>query len=449
MRFGFGVVLFLLVAAVSAKAADVTWSGGGDGADWHAGANWGGSVPGSSDNAIIDLAGADIDFAGTETIEQLHMGNASGSQTLDIHSGTLKLIGGTGTNSAVGRENNALSVVNQYGGSVIQTNGGALYVGGDPIGNRNSTGIWNMVSGSLSVKDLQLGHKGQSGAKALFDQAGGTVTVFNMLLMGDGSSGVNEYVVSNGVLVTLASDNTYYGGTGLQIGVNQASSFYQYGGIVSNAGKTIIGNWHPRDNSYTISGGYFYSDLGMLMGRGASSAYFNQAGGVSTIADSINLNLNANNPGIGAITFSGGSFSVQGNLTLDANNTGRVDVVGSACTNIYFSGNFNLNSSATRLRALADDGGVSMIKIGYNADLTGTQFELGVTDASVGVSSGDHWTLLRAPDNKTLTTNSITVTNLDSPTFEFALSGETSDGYHKLIVTCTQAPQRGTVVMIK
>lgn len=45
-----------LVAALTASAAlaaDITWTGGGDGTNWSDGANWGGTAPGSDDRAIF------------------------------------------------------------------------------------------------------------------------------------------------------------------------------------------------------------------------------------------------------------------------------------------------------------------------------------------------------------------------------------------------------------
>lgn len=47
------VVSLALALALPARAADITWNGGGDGVNWSDANNWGGTAPGSADRAIF------------------------------------------------------------------------------------------------------------------------------------------------------------------------------------------------------------------------------------------------------------------------------------------------------------------------------------------------------------------------------------------------------------
>lgn len=49
------VVSLALALALPARAADITWNGGGDGVNWSDGNNWGGTAPGSADRAIFPI----------------------------------------------------------------------------------------------------------------------------------------------------------------------------------------------------------------------------------------------------------------------------------------------------------------------------------------------------------------------------------------------------------
>ncbi|MFN2373217.1 MAG: hypothetical protein ABR545_05350, partial [Cyclonatronaceae bacterium] len=74
-------------------AADITWTGAGDGTSWSQAANWNPQVvPGEGDDVIITLPGTyTVVLNATVSVNSIMLGGESGTQTLRKSSGTLTL----------------------------------------------------------------------------------------------------------------------------------------------------------------------------------------------------------------------------------------------------------------------------------------------------------------------------------------------------------------------
>ena len=83
-RFLSGFLAFVLVISMVpinipvVFAATITWNGGGDGSTWSDCDNWGGSCPGSADDAVIDTA-VTVKITAATTINSLILGVSAGN----------------------------------------------------------------------------------------------------------------------------------------------------------------------------------------------------------------------------------------------------------------------------------------------------------------------------------------------------------------------------------
>jgi hypothetical protein len=85
-------VLLLVVGPI--HAAEVSWTGGGDGISFNDAANWTPqSVPGAADHAQIIQSGTyTVQMNRIITLDQLTLGGETGTQTLDLSGQSLTLV---------------------------------------------------------------------------------------------------------------------------------------------------------------------------------------------------------------------------------------------------------------------------------------------------------------------------------------------------------------------
>ena len=117
---------FLEVLESRHLLAVVSWTGGGDGTTFTDAANWGGAVPGASDDAVIDLAGANptISFTGTHTVKSL-----TTNESIQFGTGTFTVVESADINATASLDGGTLS-----GGTWNITDGSLLF--SNSTGNR-------------------------------------------------------------------------------------------------------------------------------------------------------------------------------------------------------------------------------------------------------------------------------------------------------------------------
>ena len=199
--------VFAIMAAglgfMAAFAADVAWTGGGDGVTFTDEANWGGTLPTVDDEALV--TGATFGFGGGEaTIGVLRLGVADGDETvLSISGGTLNV-----RNFRTGESATAVSHVTQSGGTFNIT------AGGDPgfaIGrNRRAEGVTTRDTYALSAGTLNVGSDANAniGADGYGEMTitGGEATFKGYFVIGRYGAGNGLLTMTGGKATVLRGD---------------------------------------------------------------------------------------------------------------------------------------------------------------------------------------------------------------------------------------------------
>jgi hypothetical protein len=116
-------IVFVLVGCLSARAAVVSWDGGGDGATWQDANNWSGDqLPGTTSDVVISIPGTNFTVVITANA---FVRSLQCDHSLSVSNGTLRVTGGAS------RVNGTLTVA---GRRTLEVNGaGATFVANGPV----------------------------------------------------------------------------------------------------------------------------------------------------------------------------------------------------------------------------------------------------------------------------------------------------------------------------
>lgn len=339
------VILSTAVLTASAFAADQTWTGGG-GTDWFVPGNWNnGTLPGSSDGAVIDGANPAVIGGQPTTVDTLKVGTAgSSAPTLTINnggsltaagarigygagvSGSL-IVDGTGSNLTLG--SGRIGVGYDGTGSLTIRAGASAVSPGAVIGwNTGSNGIAT-VTGAGSVwtntADLYVGNVGNGtlriedhGAVSSTNGWVGTVT---------GSRGT---VAVSGQNSAWTMSDTFI--AGYQTGTT-ADVTISNGGMIS-AKLATLGDLAGSSGSMTVSGagsiwkavgdGTSYTGYMNVGNNGNGSLTVNNGGAVS--AYRLYIGTESGSSGMAVVSGAGSSITTESNLYIGTGGNGTLTV---------------------------------------------------------------------------------------------------------------------------
>jgi autotransporter-associated beta strand protein len=344
--FSLAAAAVLLFAPGPARAQQTSWNV--QSGDWSVGSYWTAGLPTNSTDAYIVNGGtATITTAG-DTCNDLWLGSAAGSGTVQMTDGALsagtQYVGysGTGTFTQSGGSNSAyaLSLGASTGSSgTYNLNGGTLCVCG--ISQGAGAAAFSFGGGTLQAAapfstsvPIALSISGGSGT---VDPLGNPVALLGAL---SGPGGLA--VVDSGTL-TLAASNTYTGGTTI------AGGTLATGSVVVSGGASGLGN----AASPVVLGGLY--STGTLSYAGSSATFtrgFTVSGGGSGGGGEIDIAT----PGQ-TLTIAGGAIAGSGPVTIGGAGNTTVGSVISAAGGLQKSGGGLLTLTAANTYT----GGTSLI----------------------------------------------------------------------------------------
>jgi hypothetical protein len=347
----FALTAFFILAGSQAQAADIHWTNAAGG-NWNTPGNWDSGVPGSGDNAIIDLAGTyTVTLDVNPTVTSFSLGAASGTQTLSASGRTITIsaastIGAngvllltTGTVSGTGTLDNHGTITSRVTTTIniglTTTPGSLLRVEG--AGGSSSLTVANGFTNNGTIEMTSSGAAYAATlnvtAGTLTNASGGSITV----LPGNGGARTlgaqldNQGTITVGATLTInkASADDLNSGTinvsGGNLTVTQSSatpSFTTTGTITIGATYTL-----------TISGGAFDFNGGSISGAGSLALTNNVTWGLG--ADFTNT--------LGSISVSGGTVNGTGTLT----NAGPLTLAGMTINTSLANQNLLVSHGAT------------------------------------------------------------------------------------------------------
>ena len=340
--------------------------------------------------------------AGTLTLSASN----SYSGATDVTGGTLAITGainapasaftvdGSGAAATLGTSA-FLSASNTYigvssSGSFTQSGGTesdsvALYIGD----NAGSTGVYNLVGGTLQTPYAYVGYSGSGG----FIQTGGTDFKLTDLYVGFNAGSTGTYTLSAG---TLQTQYNYVGYSG-------SGAFTNSGGLDNTTSDLIIGEKAGSDGVYTLSGGLTQSPI-TYIGYGGTGTFVQNGGSHTTGATVLGENAGSTGTYIlkaGTLTASyvtGGAgtsvFDFDGGI-LKATGSNSGFMAGLTTANVQTGGalinpnGFAITISQALLHdttsgAPAFDGGLKLIGTG-TLTLSGNNSYTGPTDVTGGM----------------------------------------------------------------
>ena len=329
VRFVCAIVIIGLANALfatSASAAVFTWSSTTTGTNWNVAANWGGTVPGSTDiglfssasytsqpslvsaasiGGVWDTGSGAVTIGGTNALTLF--GTTINSKTgtgieIDASVGSLTInaplvlqnnqqwinnsatpftlnggISGTGSLTTIGSGMLILTGSNTFGGSMT-VDGGTVQI---PSGSLSTTSTG--INGNEYI--------GQSGSGSI-TQSGGTNSVAVNLFFGANTGSDGTYnLTGNGLLSAL---NEYLGDGG-------SASFTQSGGT-NVTGTTYLGNYNGSAVPYRLSGGLLSVGQEFIRGNTGNGG-FTESGGTNSVLYYLYLGLDTGQ--IGTYNLSG------------------------------------------------------------------------------------------------------------------------------------------------
>ncbi|MGA2254512.1 MAG: hypothetical protein ABSG53_07620, partial [Thermoguttaceae bacterium] len=359
MGFVLAAVAILLVAAPQAQA-DVTWSTSSG--NWSVSSNWGGNLPGPSDEAYIINGGIAVITVSGAVCNDLYLGDANSA-----NSGTVQM-SGSGSLSPTNNE-----YLGNYGAGTFTQSGGT-----------NNVGNNNLYLGSNSVSSSGNGSYALSGAGVLlagqeyvgnygtgtFSQSGGTNTIATSLYVASSGS----YTLSGSGVLSVGYGGEIVGNSGFGTftqsgGTNTASYLTLSGGTYNlNGGALVVpgiqgtGNFNLGGGTLVLNSPYFSTGQNMTLTGSGGSGNINTSGNMAMLSGTLSGSGGLNVFGGGTLTLAGsntysGGTSISGSSTLLLNNASAVQ-------------NSTVNISADS--SLSFDTGSGAIATFYLGGLTGS-----------------------------------------------------------------------------
>ncbi len=410
-----GSVIVLGIGA--AQGATITWNNAAGG-NWGTAANWSpAQVPGSGDDAVIDLAGTyTVTVNVAASVSTLTLGGASGTQTLVIDSPTLTLAGA----STVG----ANGVVSLGGGTLTGTGnlnvqGRMVWTGGTMSGNATTTvgGSGLTLSGGAN-KDLSQ-RRLETTSTTNWSGTGSIRTGPGVLIHNTGTWNAQSDASLDAGLgggASFDNDGTFRktggaGTTSFSIPLdNSASVQVQSGTLAFNSPTTHTGSL-TVDPAATLtygSGPHTFSSGSSLTVNGsapfnsgtinfnAGSSYAN-SGPTTVNGSTVNFNIGTNHSFV-TLNLSSGTLTGADNFTVTGSMAWSGGTMGGNATTtvggsgLTLSGGSNKDLSARRLETTSTTNwsGTGQIRTGPGALIhnTGTWNAQSDTDLNAGLGGG-------------------------------------------------------------
>lgn len=239
----------------------------------------------------------------------------------------------------------------------------------------------------------------------------------------------------------------------LRLGYPRHGELVITGGAVTNWNNDLrvaLGN--NGFGTIDISGGKLHSDgQGIHLGGGApvnegrSTGVVTQTGGIIDADGDLILGY----LGAGEYNLSGGSLEVGGTCwnNLHSNDLPytTLSIIGAGCTNFTVGGDFAIGGGRTTLRALVEPDGITLIDVAGDIYLTNMVIELGATNNYNG-DVNDTFELMRTPQANIITTNNLSVTNIDEK-FVFGLTIENYASYDWVVLTHLHPPKASCIIV--
>jgi hypothetical protein len=352
---------------------------------------------------IYNLGGTGILSAHSESVGEIGAStfNQSGGThtitrrlSISSHGGATYNLSGTGSLTAY---DEGISTGDDTPGVFNQTGGTHTVVNVLDVASGNGVGYYNLSGGSLSVFDEYIGKIGPSTGR--FNQTGGTHTVTNDLYIS--AYGRGNYNLSG--TGSLTAYNEYIGSPG-----NSEGIFNQSGGshTVTNSLKIGYSGDPVIDGSLAT---YNLSGTGILTAHNEEifggllygNATFNQAGGIHTITN--DLNIGRTNSSNSSYNLSGGALTAEnvvnnqtfnysgGGLSANLTNNGTTTLSGDGIRTI--NGDVNNDGTFATTETTGRFTGTFTNSAIFNSDLSVNHFAHLVIagDGTMGGSEEDTW----------------------------------------------------------
>jgi autotransporter-associated beta strand protein len=305
------------IAALPASAANYTWTNATTGTfNWTSGTNWSsGIVPVTSDTGTIFITNRTASYTVTyDPVTSQTFTSSTGAYGLQVGGGS-----GSGTVTFSLAQGN-LTLLN--GGNTQQSN---------PL-NINSGGVFNLSgSGTLNTQGFY------NGGAWRFNQSGG---VANLTTSGSANTqfrwgGTGTATVSGGTLNFIPSSTV-----ALTLGVDASTdnaAFIISGGTVNVSSFTPVQMSNRGASTLRITSSGVYSGsstievgtAGFSSGLGVTSALFDIQGGTVTNTGRLDVGQNLYfNTSTARVTQSGGSYTQSGNVQIGIYNSGSMTLSG-------------------------------------------------------------------------------------------------------------------------
>lgn len=445
--------------SMSAKAADVYWTGGGQSASMGEAANWSTDpdLPSSTMRVFVNSTNGVIPevSGGTTTYSKLFVGT-NVATTISQSQGTLEVtaqhpvilgsgIGGIGTYNISGgtlscpNTGDSALFVGQLGGV------GYLNISGDGIVNCQKICLGTSKTGSTRPKGyVTISGNGKLNVR---NQAwlGNTDNEYSEIVQGGGTfaGGNDVYLGSRGTVKYIKTGGTFTVAQDLQLGKNAAGGTQLRGvGTLEHGGGTISVTRYSHigasgTGTYVQSGGSIQCNNWTAIGRySGGTGYCTVTGGTFTVKNTAGLNIGEQ--GTGTLTVGGTGVVTAGyGTTLGANNgkgTLKLGGDGKIVTKSIKKGSGTatlVEFDGGTIQAMADEaaflGNLGNIQLGAGGLTIDTQgYNLGIANCTFNVSSNSG--KLNVVGGGTVTFTDVTVNVTDNPSQAITFAERTDGG---------------------
>ena len=458
--FIYGLFAAVAVGAMlpmSAKAADVYWTGSGDSPLLSDSGNWGATIN-ASDKVIISETTDEktpVVPDGTTKYYMFYLGTQAHTAKLIHEQGTLEVtaqhpvilgsgIGGIGTYNISGgtlscpNTSDSALFVGQLGGV------GYLNISGDGIVNCQKICLGTSMTGSTRPKGyVTISGNGKLNVR---NQAwlGNTDNEYSEIVQGGGTfaGGNDVYLASRGTVKYIKTGGTFTVAQDLQLGKNAQNGSNPRGvGTLEHGGGTITVTRYSHigasgTGTYVQSGGSIQCNNWTAIGRySGGTGYCTVTGGTFTVKNTAGLNIGEE--GTGTLTVGGTGVVTAGyGTTLGANNgrgTLKLGGDGKIVTKSIKKGSGTatlVEFDGGTIQAMADEaaflGNLGNIQLGAGGLTIDTQgYNLGIINCTFNVSSNSGKLNVVGGGTVTFTDVTVNVTDNLSQAITFA---ERTDG---------------------
>ncbi len=448
---------------MSAKAADVYWTGSGDSALLSDSGNWGATINVSSDRVFIGETTDEktpVVPDGTTKYYRFYLGTQAHTAKLIHEQGTLQVTATDANPYFIGLSPGSVGYYNISGGRLYCSGSKEMFVGssgGEGHLNISGSGIVDCYKLDLSSnKDTKTGTKpkgyidiSDNGALYVRDIAGigNYETDYAEVVQSGGTFAVtNNAQLNHGTVKYIKTGGSFAVGGELKIGGSENTAndkacnatLEQSGGSIVVSSYTQIGVYGT--GTYAQSDGLFYCKNHTSIGRYSSGAgYCTVTGGTFTVTNVQNtVGLLIGEAGAGTLTVGETGVLAAGSVVIGKNSgskgTLKLGGDGKIVTKSIKKGSGTatlVEFDGGTIQAMADEaaflGNLGNIQLGAGGLTIDTQgYNLGITNCTFNVSSNSG--KLNVVGGGTVTFTDVTVNVTDNPSQAITFAERTDGG---------------------